>query len=182
MEFENEVEKILIKKEQIEQKTKELGEIISRDYAEKELILIGILKGCVVFLSDLMRNISIHCTIDFMDVSSYGASTTTSGAVRILKDLDDNIEGKHVLIVEDIIDTGTTLKYLIQYLSNRKPLSIKTVALFDKPSRRVSEIRADYVGFEIPNEFIIGYGLDFDEKYRNLPYVGVLKKEFYSNE
>lgn len=183
IDFENEIEKILVSKEQIEIKTRELGELISRDYKGKDLILIGVLKGCIIFLSDLIRHISIHCTIDFMDVSSYeSTSTTSSGIVRIIKDLDDSIEGKHVLIVEDIVDTGTTLKYLINFLKGRKPASIKTVALFNKPSRRTCEIEAEYTGFEIPNEFIIGYGLDFNEKYRNLPFVGVLKKELYSKE
>lgn len=178
--FENEIEKVLITSEQIANKTKELGELISKDYLGKDLVLIGVLKGCFVFLSDLIRHISIHCTIDFMDVSSYeNTSTTSSGVVRILKDLDDNIENKHVLIVEDIVDTGYTLKYLINFLKGRGPASIKTVALFNKPSRRIVDIQAEYIGFDIPNEFIIGYGLDFDEKYRNLPYVGVLKKELF---
>lgn len=183
MGFEHEIEKVLISKEQIDKRIQELGEQISKDYNGKDLILIGVLKGCFVFLSDLIRNISIHCTIDFMDVSSYeSASTESSGIVRILKDLDSSIENKHVLIVEDIIDTGTTLEYLIEFLKSRKPSSIKIAALFNKPSRRTVRVEAEYIGFEIPNEFIIGYGLDFDEKYRNLPYIGVLKKEFYSRE
>lgn len=181
--FENEIERILISEEQIVKRTRELGEMISRDYYDKDLVLVGVLKGCFVFLSDLFRNISIHCTVDFMDVSSYEpASTVSSGIVRILKDLDDSIENKHVLIIEDIVDTGTTLKYLLEFLKSRKPASIKTATLFNKPARRTIDIEAEYIGFDIPNEFIIGYGLDFNEKYRNLPYVGILKKEFYSRE
>ena len=172
--------KILLTEEEIKNKVRKLGEEISKDYEGKKLLLIGVLKGSVVFMSDLMRNISVDNRIDFMAVSSYGSGTKTTGVVRILKDLDKPIEGLDVLIVEDILDSGKTLSYLRELLYERKPNSIRIAALFDKPERREADIRADYVGFEIPNEFVVGYGLDYDERYRNLPYVGVLKPEVYS--
>lgn len=173
------VKEILFTEEQIREKVREMGKTISRDYEGKDLLLIGVLKGCVVFMSDLLKEITIPCSMDFMAVSSYGNATTSSGVVRILKDLDFEIEGKDVLIVEDIIDSGITLKYLIEYLKNRKPNSVEVACLLNKAERRKVEIEAKYLGFEVPDYFLIGYGLDFAEKYRNLPFVGVLKDEIY---
>lgn len=173
------VKEILFSEEQIREKVKEMGKAISKDYEGRDLLLIGVLKGCVVFMSDLLKEISIPCSMDFMAVSSYGNSTTSSGVVRILKDLDFEIEGKDVLIIEDIIDSGVTLKYLIEYLKNRKPNSVEVACLLNKSERRKVEIEAKYLGFEVPDYFLIGYGLDYAEKYRNLPFVGVLKDEIY---
>jgi hypoxanthine phosphoribosyltransferase len=178
----NDVEKTLVSKEELQARIKELGRQISRDYKGRELMLIGVLKGSVVFMADLIREISIHCTMDFMAVSSYGNSTKSSGIVRILKDLDSSIEGKSVLIVEDIIDTGYTLKYLIENLKSRNPKDVKICCLLDKPDRRTVQLDIDYTGFQIPDEFVIGFGLDYAEKYRNLPFIGVLKKEVYQAE
>lgn len=173
------VERVLITKEEIDKKVAELGQQISRDYEGKELIVIGVLKGGVIFLSDLVRNINIPLYLDFMSVSSYGDSSESSGVVKINKDVDTNIAGKHVLIVEDIIDTGLTLNHLTELLSTRGPLSIKICAALDKPSRRKVDIKIDYKGIEIPDEFVIGYGLDYAGKYRNLPEVCVLRKDVY---
>jgi len=175
----NDVQEILISKEELQARIKELGEIISKDYEGKDLMLIGVLKGSVPFMADLMREISIPCTMDFMAVSSYGNTTQSSGIVRILKDLETNIQNMNILIVEDIIDTGYTLKYLIENLKSRKPASVKICCLLDKPDRRKVDLDIDYVGFKIPDAFVIGYGLDYAEKYRNLPFIGVLKKEVY---
>lgn len=177
----NDIEKVLISAQEIQLKVKELGDQISEDYMHKNLMLISILKGSIVFLSDLMRAITIHCKIDFMAVSSYGSSTKTSGVVRILKDLDIPLENYDVLIVEDILDSGTTLDYITKILQERHPKSIKICTLLDKPARRKVDIKADYIGFVVPDEFVIGYGLDYDERYRNLPFVGVLKPEIYIN-
>jgi len=177
----DDIEQVLLTEEQIQGKVKELGARISREYNGKELVVIGILKGALIFMSDLIRNMTIPIVMDFVAVSSYGAATKSSGAVRILKDLDWPIEGKHVLLVEDIIDTGLTLAYLIENLKARRPLSLKICTLLDKPSRREVDIRPDYNGFEIPDRFVVGYGLDYNEKYRNLPYVAVLKPEAYAN-
>ena len=177
--LEGDVAEILITEEQIQAKTRELGQLISRDYAGQDLLLICVLKGAISFLADLMREITIPHEIDFMAISSYGASTESSGVVRILKDLDTNIEGRNVLIVEDIVDTGRTLDYITQNLKTRRPKSVRICTLLNKPSRREIDIPLDYVGFEIPNKFVIGYGLDFAEIYRSLPYIGVLKKEKY---
>lgn len=177
--MQNDVLKILITEEEIKAKVKEMGKQISKDYAQKNLMLISVLKGAVVFLADLMREITVHAEIDFMAVSSYGRSTKTSGIVRIIKDLDINLEGYDVLIVEDILDSGTTLNYLTKVLKTRNPMSLKIATLLNKPERRVKNIQPDYCGFNIPDEFVIGYGLDYAEKYRNLPYIGVLKKEVY---
>jgi hypoxanthine phosphoribosyltransferase len=171
------VEKILLDREAISKKTAELGGQISRDYKGKSLLLICVLKGAVIFLADLMRHITVPVEIDFIAVSSYGASTESSGVVRILKDLDCSIEGKHCLIVEDIIDSGLTLKYLEENLISRQPASIKIVTLLDKPERRKTDIRPDYCGFQIPDEFVVGYGLDFDEQYRSLPDISVLAEK-----
>lgn len=173
------VETILFDKEVLAHRIQELGEEISKDFAGEEVLLVGILKGASVFLSDLVRKISLPAYIDFMVVSSYGNSAETSGVVRIIKDLDENIEGKNVIVVEDIIDTGLTLAYLNQNLLSRHPKSLKICTLLDKPTRREKEINIDYRGFEVPDEFIIGYGIDYAEKYRNLPFVGILKREVY---
>jgi hypoxanthine phosphoribosyltransferase len=173
------VETILFDKEVLANRIQELGEEISKDFAGEEVLLVGILKGASVFLSDLVRKISLPAYIDFMVVSSYGNSAETSGVVRIIKDLDENIEGKNVIVVEDIIDTGLTLAYLNQNLLSRHPKSLKICTLLDKPTRREKEINIDYRGFEVPDEFIIGYGIDYAEKYRNLPFVGILKREVY---
>ena len=171
----NEVPEILISEEQIRQRTRELGQEVSRDYEGQDLHLICVLKGGIVFLVDLMRELSIPHSVDFMATSSYGASTESSGAVRILKDLDDPIVGRNVLIVEDIIDTGHTLDYLTRILREREPASLRICALLNKQERREVEIPIDYVGFNIPNKFVYGYGLDLDQLYRNLPYVAVFK-------
>jgi hypoxanthine phosphoribosyltransferase len=168
------VTETLIDEEGLQRRIRELGEEVSSDYAGRDLLLIGVLKGAVFFMSDLMRNLSIPCEIDFMAISSYGASTDSSGVVRILKDLDINIEGRDVLVVEDIIDSGLTLSYLMRNLEAREPASLEICALLTKPDRREIDVPVRYVGFEIPNRFVIGYGLDFAERYRNLPYVGVL--------
>jgi hypoxanthine phosphoribosyltransferase len=173
-ELERAVTEILIDKEALQRRIAELGEEISADYAGRDLLLVGVLKGAVFFMADLMRNLSVPCEIDFMAISSYGAATDSSGVVRILKDLDINIEGRHVLVVEDIIDSGLTLSYLLRNLESREPASLEICALLTKPDRREIDVPVRYVGFEIPNEFVIGYGLDFAERYRNLPYVGVL--------
>ena len=173
------IKEILHTEEQITNKVKEIGKAISEDYKGKDLIIVGILKGSVIFASELIKNISIPCEIDFMAVSSYGNSTETSGVVRILKDLDHGIEGKDIIIVEDIIDSGVTLDYLLKYLKARKANSIEIVTLLTKPSRRMVDLDVKYCGFEVPDEFLVGYGLDYAERYRNLPYVGILKEEVY---
>ncbi|NPV80460.1 MAG: hypoxanthine phosphoribosyltransferase [Firmicutes bacterium] len=178
----NDVECILVDESDIQKRVRELGEEISRDYAGRDLVIVGILKGALVFMADLVRNIRIPLSIDFVAVSSYGLATKTSGVVRILKDLDAPIEGKHVLVVEDIIDTGLTLHYLLENLKARKPSSVKICTLLDKPSRREVQITPDYNGFQIPDKFVVGYGLDFGEKYRNLPSVCVLRPEVYQGK
>jgi hypoxanthine phosphoribosyltransferase len=166
---------ILVQPDELAHRVRELGEEISRDYAGRELLLVGVLKGAVFFLADLMRHIEIPCEVDFMAVSSYGSSTDTSGVVRILKDLDAPLEGRDVLIVEDIVDSGLTLQYLMRTLQTRGPASLEVCALLTKPERRLVETPARYVGFEIPDKFAIGYGLDYAERYRNLPYVATLQ-------
>jgi hypoxanthine phosphoribosyltransferase len=173
-ELEQAVTDVLIGESSLQARIAELGEEISRDYDGRDLLLVGVLKGAVFFMSDLMRNLAIPCEIDFMAISSYGDSTDSSGVVRILKDLDINIEGRDVLVVEDIIDSGLTLSYLMRNLEAREPASLEICALLTKPDRREIDVPVRYVGFEIPNRFVIGYGLDFGERYRNLPYVGVL--------
>ena len=173
-ELERGVGEVLIDEERLQERIRELGREISADYAGRELLLVGVLKGAVFFMADLMRSLTVPCEIDFMAISSYGASTDSSGVVRILKDLDINIEGRHVLVVEDIIDSGLTLSYLLRNLESREPASLEICALLTKPDRREIDVPVRYVGFEIPNKFVIGYGLDFAERYRNLPYVGVL--------
>jgi hypoxanthine phosphoribosyltransferase len=168
------VGEILIEEEPLQARIAELGAEISQEYEGRDLLLVGVLKGAVFFMADLMRELTVPCEIDFMAISSYGAGTDSSGVVRILKDLDANIAGRHVLVVEDIIDSGLTLSYLMRSLKARKPASLEVCALLTKPSRREIEVPVKFVGFEIPNRFVIGYGLDFDERYRNLPYVAVL--------
>jgi hypoxanthine phosphoribosyltransferase len=173
--LERAVEEVLIDEERLRRRIAELGEEVSADYAGRDLLLVGVLKGAVFFMADLMRRLTVPCEIDFMAISSYGASTDSSGVVRILKDLDINIEGRDVLVVEDIIDSGLTLSYLMRNLEAREPASLEICALLTKPERREIDVPVRYVGFEIPNRFVIGYGLDFAERYRNLPYVGVLE-------
>lgn len=173
------LEKILIDEEKLMNRVKELGAQITEDYRDKDLLIIVILKGAVMFASDLIKEIKLPLAIDFMAVSSYGASTKSSGVVRIMKDLDEQIEGKDVLIVEDIVDTGLTLNYLFENLLSRKPRSIKVCCCLDKPTRRIAPVNVDYVGFNIPDEFVIGYGLDYAEKFRNLPFIGVLSQKAY---
>ena len=175
----NDLQRILYSETQLRETVQRLGAQISRDYEGKNLLLVSILKGAVIFMSDLMREITVPCAIDFMAVSSYGKETKSSGVVRILKDLDTHLEGYDVLIVEDILDSGCTLNYIMGLLADRHPNSIKICTLFDKPEGRKAPVSADYVGMLVPNEFIVGYGLDYAEKYRNLPYIAVLKPEIY---
>lgn len=175
----NDVQEVLLSEEKIALKIQELGKAISEEYSGKKLLVIGVLKGSVIFVSDLVRNISIPCEMDFMSVSSYGASSQSSGVVRILKDLDNSIEGKDVIIAEDIVDSGITLEYLVEFLKGRNAKSIEIVALLSKPARRKVDIDVKYVGFEVPDEFLVGYGLDYADRYRNLPFVGVLKRSVY---
>lgn len=173
-------EKILLTEEAIRGRVKELGSKISRDYAGQEILVIGILKGAMIFLADLVRNITVSTKFDFMAVSSYGSSTKSSGVVRILRDLDHGIEGRHVLIVEDIIDTGLTLNYMVDNLKSRDPASLKICTLLDKPSRRAAPVEIHYNGFSIPDEFVVGYGLDCNECYRYLPYIMILSPKVYN--
>jgi hypoxanthine phosphoribosyltransferase len=174
------VAEVLITSEQIRDKVREMGARISQDYRGENLLLVGVLRGAVVVMGDLMRCIDLPCEIDFMDISSYGSGTSSSGVVRILKDLDEDISGKHVLIVEDIIDTGLTLSYLLRSLLARGPASLEVCALLTKPSRRRVELDVKYLGFEVPDEFVVGYGLDYAGAYRNLPDICVLKEEVFS--
>jgi hypoxanthine phosphoribosyltransferase len=173
------IDRILLSKEELDEAVKSLGRQISEDYRERNLLLVSVLKGSVVFMADLMRAIDIPCRIDFMCVSSYGSGTKTSGTVRILKDLDIDIEGYDLLLVEDILDSGKTLSYITEILLARNPKSIRICTLLDKPDRRQVDLTAEYTGYTIPDEFVVGYGLDYDEKYRNLPFVGVLKRSVY---
>jgi hypoxanthine phosphoribosyltransferase len=177
-ELEQAVGEILIDEDALSSRVAELGVEVSADYQGRDLLLIGVLKGAVFFMADLMRHITVPCEVDFMAISSYGDSTDSSGIVRILKDLDINIEGRDVLVVEDIIDSGLTLSYLMRNLESREPASLEVCALMTKPARREIDVPVRYIGFEIPNRFVVGYGLDFDERYRNLPYVAVLSDEF----
>ena len=178
----DDIAKVLLTEEDIQKKVKEIGAQITQDYEGKNLTLVSILKGSVIFMADLMREITVPCEIDFMCVSSYGSGTKTSGTVKIIKDLDINLEGKDLLLVEDILDSGKTLNYITQVLKTRNPASIRICTLLDKPERREADIKADYFGAFVPDEFVVGYGLDFAEKYRNLPYIGVLKPEIYSTD
>lgn len=177
--MDKDIKKVLIDEKTLQEKVKELGEQITLDYKNKDLVIVCVLKGAVVFVSDLMKNINTHLEVDFMAISSYGSDTKSSGVVRILKDLNTGIEGRDVLVVEDIVDSGLTLSYLVENLKARGPKSVEICTILDKPDRREKEIDIKYVGFKVPNEFVVGYGLDFAEKYRNLPYIGVLKEEAY---
>ena len=174
------IDHILVNEEQLQDKIAQMGRQLSAEYAGKELVLIGVLKGAIMFIVDLARAIDLPLTLDFMAVASYGASTETSGIVRILKDLDSSIEGKDVLIVEDIIDSGLTLNYILETLHARNPASLRVCSLLSKPARRRVDVPIDYICFEIPDEFVVGYGLDFNQIYRNLPFVGVLKPALYT--
>jgi hypoxanthine phosphoribosyltransferase len=174
------MERILLTESELKERVAELGRQITEDYAGREPIFVGVLKGCFIFMADLLRSVELHCTMDFMAVSSYGDGTTTTGAVKINKDLSRDIAGRDVIIVEDILDSGVTLSYLKSYLQNRAPNSIRIITLLDKPSRRKADIKADYLGFEVEDAFVVGYGLDYAEKYRNLPYIGILKPEIYA--
>ena len=176
-ELERGVGEILIEESALRARIEELGREISDEYAGRDLLLVGVLKGAVFFMADLMRHLTVPCEVDFMAISSYGAATDSSGVVRILKDLDINIEDRHVLVVEDIIDSGLTLSYLVRNLESRGPASLEVCALLTKPERREEDVNVRWIGFEIPNRFVIGYGLDFAERYRNLPYVGVLSED-----
>ena len=176
----NDIQSILFTSEQIAERVSQLGESLSKDFKGKSPLFVGVLKGSFVFMSDLIRCVGIPCSMDFMAVSSYGNKSKTTGAVKIHMDLNQDIENRHVILIEDILDSGLTLSYLVNYLNGRNPASTTIVALLDKPARRQSPVSADYVGFEIPDAFVVGYGLDFAEKYRNLPYIGILKPEVYA--
>ena len=179
--LEQDIQSVLVTEEELRETAQRLGQEITKDYSGKEILVIGVLRGAALFMADLIRYIDCYLEIDFMDVSSYGAATVSSGEVKILKDLDSSVEGRHILIIEDIIDTGRTLHYLINLFEMRQAASIKICSLLDKPSRRVmSDVKVDYVGVEVPDEFVVGYGLDYKQNYRNLPYIGVLKPEIYS--
>ena len=175
----NDIERVLISEEELHAKVQEMGKKISEDFRGKDPLFVGVLKGCFIFMSDLLRCVDIKCTMDFMAVSSY-SGTSSTGAVKIAKDLSQDIEGRHIIIVEDILDSGVTLSYLKKYLEVRKPASISIATLLDKPARRKADVYADYSCFEVPDAFVVGYGLDYNELYRNLPYIGVLKPEMYS--
>ncbi|KMY46145.1 hypoxanthine phosphoribosyltransferase [Bacillus sp. FJAT-27916] len=179
MTIHNDIEKVLISEEEIQGKIKELGAMLTEEYKDKNPLVIGVLKGAMPFMTDLLKHVDSYLEMDFMDVSSYGNSTVSSGEVKIIKDLNTSVEGRDLLIIEDIIDSGLTLSYLVDLFRYRKAKSIKLVTLLDKPSGRKADITADYACFDVPNEFVVGYGLDYIEKYRNLPYVGVLKREVY---
>ena len=176
----NDIERVLFSAEQLKARVQELGAEITRDYEGKKPFFLGVLKGCYVFMADLVRSVDLPCSMDFMAVSSYGAGTNSTGAVKITKDLNQDVEGRDIILVEDILDSGVTLHYLKNYLANRKPASVKIVTLLDKPSRRKADVKADYCGFAVPDAFVVGYGLDYAETYRNLPYIGILKPEIYS--
>jgi hypoxanthine phosphoribosyltransferase len=182
MSIHDDVEVILLDSDTVARRVAELGAEIATDFLDRDPVLVSVLKGALVFLADLMRAMEMPVSIDLMEVSSYGSGTETSGQVRILKDLSKPIEGRHVIVVEDIIDTGLTLNYLLRYLADKGPASISIVCLLDKPARRLAEIPIDYRGFTIPDRFVVGYGLDYDERYRNLPYIGVLKPSVYGGE
>lgn len=179
MNMRDDIDHILISEADLQKRVAELGEQISRDYAGKAPLLVSVLRGSFIFMADLTRHIQPFCQVDFMAVSSYGAGTVSSGQVNIVKDLTDSVEGKDIIVVEDILDSGNTLSYLFQLLKARNPASLRLCTLLDKPSRRTKPIQADYVGFTVPDEFVVGYGLDYDELYRNLPYIGVLKPQVY---
>lgn len=175
----NDIEKILVTEEELNKIAHRLAAQITRDYQGKKLLVVGVLKGSIYFLTDLSRYIDLPCNIDFIQASSYNDGTVSSGKIKIIKDIADDLTGFDVLLVEDILDTGNTLKYICDMLAKRNPQSIAVATLLDKPARRVADIKADYVGTDVPNAFVVGYGLDYDQYYRNLPYIGVLKKEIY---
>lgn len=177
----HDIEKVLISEEEIQKKVKELGAELTSEYQDTFPLAIGVLKGALPFMTDLIKHIDTYLEMDFMDVSSYGNSTVSSGEVKIIKDLDTSVEGRDILIIEDIIDSGLTLSYLVELFRYRKAKSIKIVTLLDKPSGRKADIKADFVGFEVPDAFVVGYGLDYAERYRNLPYIGVLKPAVYES-
>ena len=180
--LEHDIDHVLFSEEQLAQRVREIAAQIDKDYEGKEPLLVSVLRGSFVFMADLVRQITVPCTVDFMAVSSYGGGTTSSGQVKIVKDLSETIEGKDVLVVEDILDSGNTLSYLLKLLEARRPASIRLCTLLDKPERRTKPVAVQYSGFTIPDEFVVGYGLDYDERYRNLPYIGVLKPKVYGGE
>ena len=177
--LEKDIQEVLFSEEQLKKRVEEIGKQIQQDYAGKEIMLIAVLRGSFVFMADLCRAIDLPCTLDFMSVSSYGKGTSSSGQVQITKDLSEDISGRHIIVVEDILDSGNTLSYLLKVLENRKPASIRLCTLLDKPDRRVKQVDVHYCGFSIPDAFVVGYGLDYAEMYRNLPYIGILKPEVY---
>jgi hypoxanthine phosphoribosyltransferase len=179
---ETDIQEVLFTPDQIQARITELGEEISRDYRDRDLLLVCVLRGAVVFLADLLRALRIPAAVDFMAISSYGSDTSSTGVVRILKDLEDSIESKHVLVVEDIVDTGLTLNYLLENLRHRNAASVRVCALLDKPARRRAAAQPDYVGFTVPNAFVVGYGLDYAQQYRGLPFIGILKPEVYGGD
>jgi hypoxanthine phosphoribosyltransferase len=181
MTMQNDIEKVLITEEEIQKKIKELASQLEEEYKERFPLAVGVLKGAMPFMSDLLKRIDAHLEMDFMDVSSYGNSTVSSGEVKIIKDLNTSVEGRDILIIEDIIDSGLTLSYLVDLFHYRKAKSIKIVTLLDKPAGRKADLKPDYAGFIVPDEFVVGYGLDYAERYRNLPYIGVLKPVIYEN-
>ncbi len=178
--LEKDIQEVLITEQEISEKIEKLGKVLTDEYKDKFPLAIGVLKGALPFMSDLIKKLDVYIELDFMDVSSYGNATVSSGEVKIIKDLNTSVEGRDVLIIEDIIDSGKTLSYLVDLMKYRKANSIKIVTLLDKPTGRKVDLKADYVAFEVPDAFVVGYGLDYAEKYRNLPYIGVLKKEIYS--
>ena len=180
--LDRDVERVLFSEEELRRRVAEIAAEIDRDYAGKEPLLVSVLRGSFVFMADLVRQIHLPCTVDFMAVSSYGSGTTSSGQVKIVKDLSETIEVKDVIVVEDILDSGNTLSYLLKLLEARRPASIRLCTLLDKPERRTKPVEVQYSGFTIPDEFVVGYGLDYDERYRNLPYIGVLKPKVYGGE
>ena len=177
--FDNDIQEVLFSEEQLKNRVREIAQQITADYQGKEIMLISVLRGSFVFMADLCRAIDLPCTLDFMAVSSYGKGTKSSGQVQITKDLSEDISDRHIIVVEDILDSGNTLSYLLKILENRHPASIRLCTLLDKPDRRVKPVQVHYSGFTIPDAFVVGYGLDYAEKYRNLPYIGVLKPEVY---
>ena len=180
--LEKDILKVLVTQEEIAEAVARLGKTLTEDYKDKEVVVVGILRGAAIFMADIIRAMDCYLTIDFMDVSSYGEALQSSGEVKIVKDLDTRVEGKDILIVEDIIDTGQTLKYIVDLLHYRKANSVKVCTLLDKKERRVNNMEADYVGLYIPNEFVVGYGLDYKQEYRNLPYIGVLSPAVYESK
>ena len=180
--LEQDIDRVLFTEEQLQARVAEIAAQIDRDYAGKQPLLVSVLRGSFVFMADLVRRITLPCTVDFMAVSSYGSGTTSSGQVKIVKDLSEQSEGKDVIVVEDILDSGNTLSYLLKLLEARHPASIRLCTLLDKPERRTKPVAVQYSGFTIPDEFVVGYGLDYDEKYRNLPYIGILKPRVYGGE